>query len=124
MFPSFDNYLKEKMKRLLFKPFRYWCAFTLGIIDEHGNKLREPETAEERRRYNTFDELIRKIIVLFIKYTANAQGLLRFKMFKEFLEDGFLNVLNESKTEQSLVEAEYWIRCYLEDKFYDNDTNG
>lgn len=116
MFQSFDIYLKRKMKRLLFKPFRYWYAFTIGIIDERGNKLREPQSADERRRYNTFDELIRRIIVLFMKYTPNARGLARFKMFKEFLNDGFLNVLGESKTEQSLIETEYWIRTYLEEK--------
>lgn len=94
MFESFEMYLQRKMKLLLLKPFHYWRAFTLGIIDENGNKLREPE-GSEKEIYNVFDELIRRIKVTFMKYVPN-KGIIRHKVFKEFLKDGFIQVLDES----------------------------
>lgn len=117
MWENFEYYLQRKMRRMLLKPFRYWYAFTMGIIDEDGNKLREPETADEKRRYNVFDELIRRIIKLFMKYTPNAKGMARFKMFKEFLADGFIKVLDEQNGDNisnAELEAEYWVKCYIE----------
>lgn len=117
MWENFEYYLQRKMRRKLLKPFRYWYAFTMGIIDVNGNKLREPETADEKRRYNIFDELIRRIIKLFMKYTPSARGMARFKMFKEFLADGFVKVLDEQHGDNisnAELEAEYWVKCYIE----------
>ena len=46
-FENFEFYLKKKMKRVLMKPFKYWPAHQMGIIDEKGNKLREPDSSEK-----------------------------------------------------------------------------
>lgn len=94
MFESFELYLQRKMKLLLLKPFHYWRAYAIGIIDENGNKLREPE-GSEKEIYNVFDELIRRIKVTFMKYVPN-KGIIRHKVFKEFLKDGFIEALDES----------------------------
>jgi hypothetical protein len=107
-FESFEFYLQKKMKRLLLKPFKYWRAYTLGIIDAEGNKLREPQTPTEKQEYNVFDELIRRIRVYFYKYVP-SKGLVRFKILKEFLKDGFIEALDE----------DIQFNAVLEDKQYD-----
>lgn len=115
MFDHFEFYLQRKMKRLLLRPFPYWRAYRLGIIDKRGKKLREPFPSE-RQLYNVFDELIRRIIRLFMKYTPQARGLARFKMFKEFLNEGFIKSLNENKGENKqdyLILTEEWIKEYI-----------
>ncbi len=104
MFESFELYLQRKMKLLLLKPFHYWRAYQLGIIDENGNKLREPNSSE-REVYNVFDELIRKIKITFMKYVPN-KGIIRHKVFKEFLTDGFIEALDESCNYSSNIVTE------------------
>lgn len=127
MFENFEFYLQRKMKRLLLKPFTYWPAYQMGIIDENGNKLREPKTADERHRYNVFDELIRRMIKLFMKYTPSAKSLYRFKMFKEFLNDGFVKSLDESKQSHTKVDyyliTEEWCKEYYKRSVKNGSSN-
>lgn len=92
---SFEFYLQKKFKKLLLKPFNHWWAYGVGIIDSEGKKLREPRRGIESQNFNVFDELARRIILLFQKYTPTARGLQRYKMFKEFLSDGFMQALDE-----------------------------
>jgi hypothetical protein len=92
---SFEFYLQKKMKRLLLKPFSYWPAYAMGIINDKGEKLRNPTTSEASQ-YNVFDELIRRIKVTFMKYVPN-KGIIRHVVFKEFLKDGFIQALDEEK---------------------------
>lgn len=92
---SFEFYLQKKMKRLLLKPFSYWPAYAMGIINDKGEKLRNPTTSEASQ-YNVFDELIRRIKVTFMKYVPN-KGIIRHVVFKEFLKDGFIQTLDEEK---------------------------
>lgn len=92
-YESFEIYLKLKMRRLLLKPYVYWPAYRYGIIDEKGYKLREPKP-EEKPFYTIFDELLRRIRVMFDKYVPGA-GTKRYKVFKEFMADGFLEVIDE-----------------------------
>lgn len=92
---SFEFYLQKKMKRLLLKPFSYWPAYAMGIINDKGEKLRNP-TISEASQYNVFDELIRRIKVTFMKYVPN-KGIIRHVVFKEFLKDGFIQALDEEK---------------------------
>lgn len=93
-YESFGLYLKTKMKRLLLRPFKYWRAYTVGIIDENGEKLREP-TAEEKQWYNVFDELIRRIKYFLYKYTPN-KGFARYELMRQFI-NGFIDRVDESK---------------------------
>lgn len=94
MWESFEIYLQKKMKKLLLKPFKYWRAYNLGIIDADGKKIREPASPTEKQLYNVFDELVRRIKTLFLKYVPN-KGVARYQVFREFLKGGFIEVLDE-----------------------------
>ena len=126
MFESFEFYLQKKFKKLLLKPFSYWKAYNVGIIDRDGNKLREPKPGTEKHDYNVFDELARRIIKLFQKYTPSARGMQRYKMFKEFLADGFIEALDEENhLSEKYVDEEIrfshldgFIQLWLEQKKY------
>lgn len=125
-FENFEFYLKKKMKRVLLKPFVYWPAYQMGIIDEKGNKIREPEIGE-KFHYNIFDELLRRIRVLFDLYVPSA-GTKRFKVFKSFIEDGFIDAVDEEwnfRMEKSIIcedqnfdFVEPMIKKWLVEKFY------
>ena len=93
-YESFEYYLKTKMKRLMLRPFKYWRAYSVGIIDENGEKLREP-TSEEKQWYNVFDELIRRIKYFLYKYTPN-KGFARYELMRQFIK-GFIDRVDESK---------------------------
>ena len=106
-YENFEYYLKMKMKRLMLKPFKYWRAYTVDIIDENGNKLREPE-GSELLWYNIFDELIRKIKFFLMKYTPN-KGFARYELMKKFME-GFVDTafetfINKDNLEPVVEEA-------------------
>lgn len=118
-FESFEYYLKRKMRTLLLKPFRYWKAYHLGIIDENGEKLREPKDSEEQY-YNIFDELIRRIKYYLYKYVPN-KGFARYELMKKFVEGGFIEELDEEKILNGIItedlEVKYIVeKCVIENK--------
>jgi hypothetical protein len=45
----------------IFKPITKFRAFELGIIDEHGNKIKEPLTEEEKSSYTPITKTLIKI---------------------------------------------------------------
>lgn len=98
---SFELILKQKMKRLMLRPFKYWKAYQAGIINKDGELLRKP-TSNEKQWYTVFEELIRRIKYFFLKYVPN-KGFARYKLMKEFM-DGF--VYDEKKYEHLLVKEE------------------
>lgn len=102
-YESFEYYLKTKMKRLMLRPFKYWRAYSVGIIDENGEKLREP-TTEEKQWYNVFDELIRRIKYFLYKYTPN-KGFARYELMRHFIK-GFIDRVDESKLIKGAVILE------------------
>lgn len=102
-YESFEYYLKTKMKRLMLRPFKYWRAYSVGIIDENGEKLREP-TSEEKQWYNVFDELIRRIKYFLYKYTSN-KGFARYELMRQFIK-GFIDRVDESKLIKGAVILE------------------
>lgn len=126
MFESFEYYLQMKMKRLLLRPFHYWRAYQMGIIDRDGNKLREPDSETEKTVYNVFDDLIRKIKQLFMKYVPN-KGLVRHKIYKEFMTDGPIKALDESVhfsrrnivvTEETQASVDTFVINWLRERGY------
>lgn len=58
--------------KLLSTPFKKWTAYKLGLIDEKGNTLREPETKEEKDSLNLFDRVIKNIKKLIMKAPMGA----------------------------------------------------
>lgn len=116
-FESFEFYLKRKMKLLLLKPFRYWRAYQLGIIDENGEKLREPKDSETQY-YNVFDELIRRIKYYLYKYVPN-KGFARYELMKKFVEGGFIDELDEELSNNITVTEENNRIVYYIQNYYD-----
>ena len=53
-----DFFYTLRFLRLLTTPWNKTNAFKLGLVDAKGNKLRKPETAEEKKAYNTFHKLV------------------------------------------------------------------
>mgnify|MGYP001239384420 FL=1 len=53
-----DFFYTLRFLRLLTTPWNKTNAFKLGIVDAKGNKLRKPETPEEKKAYNSFHKLV------------------------------------------------------------------
>lgn len=62
----YNSMLKESLTtgfiiNEIFKPITKFRAFELGIIDEHGNKIKEPLTEEEKSSYTPITKTLIKI---------------------------------------------------------------
>ena len=52
-----DNLIAYRVLSMLVKPFPETDAFKLGIIDENGKKLKDPQTEEEKDAYDYLSRL-------------------------------------------------------------------
>jgi hypothetical protein len=55
---NLDNVVSYIILKKLLLPVQKTDAYTLGIVDSQGKKLRDPETPEEKYAYTTLDNLI------------------------------------------------------------------
>lgn len=53
-----DTFFALRFLRLLTTPWKKTNAYKHGLIDENGNRIREPETSDERGVYNVFHRLV------------------------------------------------------------------
>lgn len=53
--------------KLLTTPFDKWKAFELGLIDETGAKIKDAETKEEEKEFNSYNNLVRNLKRLIAK---------------------------------------------------------
>lgn len=67
---GFEQYWQLKLRRLLYWNWKQWPAYKMGIIDEDGNFLREPE-GSEKIKYNFVDDFIRRVKIIIQKYVIN-----------------------------------------------------
>jgi len=72
---AFGKLQAYKFAILLSRPFTEWDAFKLGIINEKGEILKRPVTSEERNSLDTFENLVRKIKKLLVKYIPDTRFL-------------------------------------------------
>lgn len=70
---AFNKIQAFRFSALLAKPFEKWDAFTLGIIDEDGNVVKKPSTPEEKKSLDAFENLVRKIKKILLKYIPNKK---------------------------------------------------
>lgn len=84
---------------LLSKPFKDWDAFTFGLIDEKGNILKKPKSKQEKKSLDVFNNLIRKIKKLLIKYIPDTS------MF-QFLVAAYLLREEKIDKEEKIIMAE------------------
>ena len=53
-----DTFFALRFLRLLTTPWKKTNAYKYGLIDEKGNKIKEPETPKEKSVYNIFHRLV------------------------------------------------------------------
>lgn len=60
---------------LLAKDFKKWDAYNLGVMDEKGKIIKKPKTPEERKSMDVFENLVRKIKTIILKFAPNPKYL-------------------------------------------------
>lgn len=120
-----DYIIIFRIAKALVRPIKKWDAFKMGIIDEEGNKVRDPETNEEKDAYTLLDRFILKVKRLIGKHklrVLTAALLLQEENERTHLTDKELiehyqredeakeiyNRLKEDIEQSSLTEDEFW----------------
>jgi len=97
-----NSFLAWKLVDLLSTEFTDWEAFSFGIIDEDGNTLKKPRTADEKDSFGMFHRAVRKIKQIINKFMGASRAsaiLSTLYLMKESVDDVTINVfLNEIKT--------------------------
>lgn len=99
-------YMAYKTVRLLKMDWKNWEAYKLGLIDDKGNKIKEPLTSEENAALNPMYNLLRKVKKVLQKYLGGSvllAGLIGAWILKEGVENA--NEIRE-ELEQELTEYE------------------
>ena len=116
----------------LFKPFTKWPAYTMGIIDKKGNKLRDPETSKEKDAWSILNRLLAKIKKMFTKHKLIGSLLTYFVLLKENVvttDDSKELMLENYQRENKVKDLELRIRNEIlkegltEDEYYTLLTN-
>ena len=89
---AFSKIMAFTFATLLAKPFKNWKAFKMGLIDEKGNKIKEPKTPNEKESLSGIKDFVRKVKRLLIKVIPDSRLL------------GFLITLFLLKRESESVE--------------------
>ena len=84
------TFLTYKFILLLKKSFTDWEAYKLGLINEKGEKIKEPKTKEEKDSLGGMNNLIRKIKRLVGKFIPNEK-LLNFLVTVYLLREDIQN---------------------------------
>lgn len=89
--------------RLLTTKFEDTTAYKLGLIDKDGNKLRKPETSEEKSAYNLFHRLVFNLKKLLAKvpggksqFASYASALLLLKEKLDFSDETIERIVEET----------------------------
>ena len=107
----FDKAATIYLLARLNRKFTKWPAYKLGLIDEDGNIIKNPETSEEKKALGAFDKLILRIRK--ILPSAAMKALSAVSIYKVLKEDERLpeniKFKNESMIylfEKMIMEAE------------------
>jgi len=92
---------------LLSKPFKDWKAYKLGLIDLKGKKIKEPQTSEEKKALGMFENLVRKIKSIIMKFLPSS-NYLQFVLAAYLLKENVSDEENEAKKaiDEVLTEEE------------------
>lgn len=87
-----DSIIAIRILKQLTTPFDQMDAYKLGIIDKHGNKIRDPKTDKELEAYNVLNRLIIRLKLVIEKVpVANKQFLsyaAAYTLIREYIETG------------------------------------
>lgn len=84
---------------LLSKRFIKWDAYKLGLIDEKGKLLRKPSTSEEKKSLGTFENLVRKVKTVILRFVPDNKYL-------QFIIGAYLLKENDSKKIKEIIYNE------------------
>lgn len=108
------------------KPFKKWKAYAHGLIDEKGNILKPPKTAEEKNAFTPLDNVIlriKRLIPARLGYLLTAAYIFKGFMTRKFtqvesneriikknihLEEARKKVCDIIKNNQNFDEEEFW----------------
>jgi len=68
-----DTLIVYMFLKKLTTPFKEWEAYKLGIIDEDGNKLKEPKTSKEKAAWTILDKFIWNIKKILQKFVGKSK---------------------------------------------------
>jgi len=100
---AFSKFQAFSFASLLAKPFVDWEAFKLGLIDDGGKIIQKPKTGPEKKALNAFNNLIRKIKRILLRYVPDQRLI------------GFLIATYLLKTESDAESITYKIDQKLTD---------
>ena len=117
--------------KLLATPFRKWRAYKLGLIDDKGNTIREPETKEEKESLNLFDKVIKNIKKLIMKAPMGAFTIgslaVALKLLKEetghSVEFEILEYFRDNDIHLNLNENDNSKELFTNGKYIDLNTD-
>jgi hypothetical protein len=95
-------FIYQFLKRLT-TPFNKTEAFKLGIIDESGKKIKEPETKEEENAYGYFDRLVFNIKKLIERVPGGKSQLASYAAALYLIRESANPKANY--TEEELIEG-------------------
>ena len=73
-----DFFYSLRFLRLLTMPWKKTAAYKEGVIDDDGNKLKKPETADEKKAYTSFHKLVFNIRRLLGKLPLGKSTIARY----------------------------------------------
>lgn len=118
-----DFFYSLRFLRLLTMPWEKTSAYKEGIIDKNGQKLKKPETSNEKAAYNTFHKLVFNIRRLLSKVPFGKSVVARYGTALYLIKDNLqlsdkdiAKVLKEVTgvdiTQEPLEESSnYWYLC-------------
>jgi hypothetical protein len=113
-----DSLVAIRLLRMFSTPYEKHPAFEMGIIDDKGNKLKEPKTAAERDAYTFLDRLAFKIRrALMQSPNRTARRLLTFAAAVALLRE------HKDIEEMSDEDFEVLLEMYSQDENVINEAN-
>ena len=106
---ALDAVVTIRMLKLLSTPIEKSPAFTMGIIDKNGKKLKNPSTSQEKNAYSFLNRFVYKIQrALTRSPDMNAKRLLSFA--------AAMALLREYKEEDDDVNVSSLLELYMSDE--------
>ena len=106
---ALDAVVVIRLLKLLSTPIQKSKAFTMGIIDADGKKIKNPSTAQERNAYSFLNRFVFKVQrALTRSQDMNAKRLLSFA--------AAMALLREYKEEDDDVEVSSLLELYMNDE--------
>lgn len=87
-----DNIFAARMAVLLYRDWKSWEAYRLGIIDGDGTKLRDPKTPSEESSWTYLHRLATNIKKMIVKVPGGrsmiGKAVAHYALFKESVDVG------------------------------------